>query len=468
MRRLPPRFAPTTLAVRQIPDCAQMEVVIARLDEGAEALRAMWEWLCDAERQRALRLRFERDRRRFVVARARLRALLAERLGTRPQALELARAAGGKPQLAPRLAASGWRFNVSHCEELVLYAFSRDREVGVDLEAIRPVAEADAIAARFFAPAERCAYFALASRRAAARLSALLDAQGGPGQGARRGTFAAARAARRLGRPGRLAPRELFSAAGLHRGARYPAMNMTASTYESPWMNDDVRMFRRTVRQFIQKEFVPHQARWREQRGPDAEAWTGAGAPGCCSPTCPRNTAAAAARFAHEAVVLEELARAGVHFGSSHPEHRGALHPRLRQRGAEAQVAAAHGARRARRRHRHDRARRRLRPAGDQDHARAATATTTSSTARRPSSPTARTPSLVCLAVKTDPKVAGMRGISLVMVETDGPCRATASARPLEKIGMHGQDTCELFFDDGARPGRESAGRAPRAGASRR
>jgi len=140
-----------------------MEVVIARLDEGAEALRAMWEWLCDAERQRALRLRFERDRRRFVVARARLRALLAERLGTRPQALELARAAGGKPQLAPRLAASGWRFNVSHCEELVLYAFSRDREVGVDLEAIRPVAEADAIAARFFAPAERCAYFALAS-----------------------------------------------------------------------------------------------------------------------------------------------------------------------------------------------------------------------------------------------------------------------------------------------------------------
>ena len=37
------------------------------------------------------------------------------------------------------------------------------------------------------------------------------------------------------------------------------------SAYESPWMNDDVRMFRKTVSQFVQKEFVPYQARWREQ-----------------------------------------------------------------------------------------------------------------------------------------------------------------------------------------------------------
>ena len=29
-----------------------------------------------------------------------------------------------------------------------------------------------------------------------------------------------------------------------------------------------------------------------------------------------------------------------------------------------------------------------------------------------------------------------------------GICRVTASARPFEKVGMHGQDTCELFFDD--------------------
>ena len=139
-----------------------IEVVVARLDEGAEALRAMWAWLCDAERQRALRLRLDRDRRRFVVARARLRRLLAERLGVRPQALELVSGANGKPALGPRLAASGWRFNAAHCEELALYAFARGREVGIDVEAIHPVAEADAIAASVFSAAERSAYLALA------------------------------------------------------------------------------------------------------------------------------------------------------------------------------------------------------------------------------------------------------------------------------------------------------------------
>jgi 4'-phosphopantetheinyl transferase len=140
-----------------------IEVVAARLDQGSEALRPMWEVLTDAERRRALRLRFEHDRRRFVVARARLRELLAERLGARPRALELVSGPGGKPGLAPKLAASGWRFNVSHCDELALYAFSRESELGIDLEAIRPVGEADAIAERFFAPGERRDYSLLAS-----------------------------------------------------------------------------------------------------------------------------------------------------------------------------------------------------------------------------------------------------------------------------------------------------------------
>jgi len=135
-----------------------IEVVAARLNQGSEALRAMWEVLTDAERHRALRLRFERDRRRFVVARARLRELLAERLGARPRALELVSGPGGKPGLAPKLAASGWRFNMSHCDELALYAFSRGRELGIDVEAIRPVGEADAIVERFFAPGERRDY----------------------------------------------------------------------------------------------------------------------------------------------------------------------------------------------------------------------------------------------------------------------------------------------------------------------
>jgi acyl-CoA dehydrogenase len=58
---------------------------------------------------------------------------------------------------------------------------------------------------------------------------------------------------------------------------------------------------------------------------------------------------------------------------------------------------------------------------------------------------------LVCVAVKTDPRAAGMRALSLLMVETRD-LAGYGTGRPLEKVGMHGQDTCELFFDDARVP----------------
>ena len=53
---------------------------------------------------------------------------------------------------------------------------------------------------------------------------------------------------------------------------------------------------------------------------------------------------------------------------------------------------------------------------------------------------------LICVVVKTDPG-AGAKGISLVMLETDGS-EGFRRGRTLEKIGLPGQDTSELFFDD--------------------
>src|SRR5437870_12009856 len=91
---------------------------------------------------------------------------------------------------------------------------------------------------------------------------------------------------------------------------------MSSVPYESPWANDELRMFRATVRQFIQKEFVPHQARWREQQRPDVEAWTKAGGTGMLLPDLPEAYGGGGGTFAHAAVVLEELAHTGVHFGS--------------------------------------------------------------------------------------------------------------------------------------------------------
>ena len=140
------------------------EVVVARLDAGPEEVRSLRACLSDAEQRRAERFRFARDRRRFIVARARLRELLAARLDVAPEAVELANGKNGKPELAQRHADRGWRFNVSHCDEVAVYAFSRDSDVGIDIEAIRPIPEADDIAARFFSRREYAAYSALAPR----------------------------------------------------------------------------------------------------------------------------------------------------------------------------------------------------------------------------------------------------------------------------------------------------------------
>jgi 4'-phosphopantetheinyl transferase len=141
---------------------SEVDIVTVRLDPPPEAVRALSQRLCGEEQARAARLRFDRDRRRFVVARARLRELLGERLGAAPESIAFAYGANGKPALAGRFAASGWRFNLSRREELAVYAFSRVGELGVDVEAIGPVREGPAIAAHLFTHRERQTYVALA------------------------------------------------------------------------------------------------------------------------------------------------------------------------------------------------------------------------------------------------------------------------------------------------------------------
>jgi len=138
-----------------------VEVIVTRLDVRSEALRAGAAVLTDEERDRARRFVFDRDRDRFIGARACLRQLLAARLGTPPDSVELVYGAHGKPALAPGYADTGLRFNVSHCDDLTLYAFSCGREIGIDVEAVRPIGDADDIAARFFSQRENRAYRAL-------------------------------------------------------------------------------------------------------------------------------------------------------------------------------------------------------------------------------------------------------------------------------------------------------------------
>lgn len=146
------------------PHDQSVEVVVARLDLEANELNMLAGFLRKEERHRANRFHYERDRRHFIVARGRLRQLLAARLNINPGSVELACGNHGKPLLARGPAAMDWRFNVSRSRALVLFAFCRGREVGIDVEAVLPVHEADAVAAHFFSRNELADYRALDSR----------------------------------------------------------------------------------------------------------------------------------------------------------------------------------------------------------------------------------------------------------------------------------------------------------------
>ena len=111
------------------------------------------ELLDPVERSRAAKFRNERDRRRFIVARATLRILLGDYIDRSPRDVPLHVLPEGKPALDREVESAAPRFNVSHCGELALFAFA-DREVGIDVERLAAHDDMSSVAAHFFSPEE--------------------------------------------------------------------------------------------------------------------------------------------------------------------------------------------------------------------------------------------------------------------------------------------------------------------------
>ena len=102
-----------------------------------------------------------RDRRRFVRCRAALREILGGLLGEPPDSLSFRSVARGKPQLDFTDSAGrepALRFNLSHSSDQAVIAVCHGRELGVDLEQLRPIGEAQRIVASFFSEAERAEF----------------------------------------------------------------------------------------------------------------------------------------------------------------------------------------------------------------------------------------------------------------------------------------------------------------------
>jgi 4'-phosphopantetheinyl transferase len=129
-----------------------------RLDADPFRIEMLTALLSKDECARADRFRFADDRRRFIVARGRLRQLLGAELGVDPRALALQYGAHGKPFLAERFAAARLQFNVAHSGEIAVIALTVGHHVGVDVEALRELDDAGDIVAGYFSQREQQEY----------------------------------------------------------------------------------------------------------------------------------------------------------------------------------------------------------------------------------------------------------------------------------------------------------------------
>ncbi|MHC2576455.1 acyl-CoA dehydrogenase [Bradyrhizobium diazoefficiens] len=223
-------------------------------------------------------------------------------------------------------------------------------------------------------------------------------------------------------------------------------------TYVSPWMTSDLESFRRTVRQFLEREIVPRRETWEKQQHVDRALWLKAGELGMICASIPAEYGGMGGTYAHEAVIVEEQARVndsafGVVMASTlgmplfmkaaSEQQKHQWIPRIASGSAILAFALTE-------------------PGAGSD------AKAIRTTARRKGDryvingqktfiSNGYNADLVMVVARTSPPEAGTGGISMFLVETRNQ-PGFRLGRILDKLGQKGQDTAELFFDDAEVP----------------
>jgi len=229
------------------------------------------------------------------------------------------------------------------------------------------------------------------------------------------------------------------------------------------WMTEDLDIFRDAVVKFFERECVPHNDRWIKEKKVDVETWRKAGEAGLLLASTPVEYGGAGGTFAHEAIIIDELGKAGID-GFGIALHNAIVAPYILHYGSEEQ-------------------RQQWLPRLATGELIAAIAMTEPGTgsdlqsikthARRDGNDlvingsktfitNGQNANLIIVVCKTDPAL-GAKGTSLIVVETD-KVQGFRRGRNLEKIGMKAQDTSELFFDDVRVPADNLLGGTPGMG----
>tara|TARA_R110002110_G_scaffold1531_7_gene6836 strand:+ start:1904 stop:3061 length:1158 start_codon:yes stop_codon:yes gene_type:complete len=220
--------------------------------------------------------------------------------------------------------------------------------------------------------------------------------------------------------------------------------------YTSPWMNEELAIVRDQTRRFLEREMLPHREKWEAAGVVDRAAWLKAGEAGLLCASIPENYGGGGGTRAHDVVISEEIGRLGLGggFGAGNGVHSNIVAHYLLAYGTEAQKLEWLP----------------KMTSGELIGAIAMTEPGTGSdlqsvrtTARREGSnyvingqktfiTNGQNANIVFVVAKTDVN-AGAKGVSIVVVETE-KVQGFRRGRNLDKIGMHAQDTSELFFDD--------------------
>jgi len=213
------------------------------------------------------------------------------------------------------------------------------------------------------------------------------------------------------------------------------------------WWTEEVQLLREMAVRFSQDAIVPNYERYEKQEMVDRDLWTQAGGQGLLCASVPEEYGGAGGTYAHEAAITEALGHTGadgfglplhnvvatpyiLHYGSEEQKRRWL--PRLATGELVAAIAMTE-------------------PAAGSDLQGVKTA------ARRDGNhyvingsktfiTNGQLANLIVLVTKTDPG-AGARGTSLIVIETD-EVEGFERGRNLDKVGLHANDTSELFFND--------------------
>lgn len=210
--------------------------------------------------------------------------------------------------------------------------------------------------------------------------------------------------------------------------------------------NEDHDAFRDMVRKFIENEIAPHHAAWERDGIVSRELWLKAGAAGMLCCTIPEEYGGAGADYLFDVVVFEEMARSGF-TGPGFMIHCDLVATYVKSFGSEAQKkhwlpkmvrGEAIGSLGMTEPH-----------AGSDLKAIRTKAVRDGDdfviSGQKVFISNGQLCDVIVLATKTD-SAAGAKGVTLFLVDTSLP--GFRKGKNLQKLGMKGQDTSELFFDE--------------------